>query len=109
MFVTFIYKVRGNPTTCYGKYLSNDLSDDRHGLDVIVRSVLVNGLNKQCQRDGLDRVIREEFVTVGILSVDVGDVYYSTDEEIQAFDFYYTDYGYCSDCAQTFFNGELIR
>jgi hypothetical protein len=111
MFVTFIYRICGNPTTCYGKFLSGWISDDHQGLDAEMKSVLVNAINRRRRRDVLQgSLLREEEVTLGILSVSYAESFpiYSTSEERFCFDFYYTDYGYSSDACQAYLDGVLI-
>jgi|LakMenEpi03Aug12_release.lakeMendotaPanAssembly.Ray.scaffolds.fasta_scaffold1763410_1 hypothetical protein len=113
MFITFIYRIRGNPTTCYGKFIFTHLSDDHDGLDAEMRSVLVNALNRQREKEGLgdSAILREEQVTLGIFSVSSEQLFpiYSTEEEIQVFDFYYKSSGYLYDSSRTYLNGVLIE
>jgi hypothetical protein len=107
MFITFFYRVSSNPTRCYGKYVATHFSDDHEGLDAEMRSVLVNALNRLREEED---VLREEEVSLGILSVSYGDSFpiYSTEEEIRAFDFYHTTSGYLYECSKTYLNGVLL-
>ena len=111
MFITFIYRVSGTPTTCYGKYLSGWMTEDHQGLDAEMKSVLVKTINRRRERNGLPgSVLREEEVTLGIIAVSYAESFpiYSTSEERFCFDFYYTDYGYVSDACQAYLDGVLV-
>lgn len=52
-FITFIYRIKNNPNTYYGKYCFDYISDDHEGLDNEVKYVLKEGLNKFRSRNGL--------------------------------------------------------
>jgi hypothetical protein len=109
MFVTFIYRISGDPTPRFGKFWSNWFNDDHQGFDAEMKTVLVNGLNRHRSRTGMG-VLPENDVKVGILAVCFNNEIsiYSTDEEIFAFDFYHKDYGYSSDGSQTYLQGVLV-
>jgi hypothetical protein len=101
--ITFIYKVGQNPKTYYGKYCVDYISDDHEGLDLEVKNVLINGLNKYRQQNNIQRV-KSKNVVVGVLSFSSDRVIpiYFTNKEIKCFDFYH-DYN-----NKIYVNGKLI-
>jgi len=91
-FITFIYRVDDNPQTYYGKYCVESISDDHEGLDTEVKYVLIDGLKKY-RHHAKNAEPREKIkVKVGILSFSSNRIIptYSTDSDIEMFDFYYT-------------------
>lgn len=84
-FITFFYKVNSDEKMYYGKYATDYISDDHCGLDKEVRYVL---------KEALKKTITEKItsLTVGVLSYsESGRIpLYSSQKEIDAFDFYYT-------------------
>lgn len=103
-FITFMYKL--GTSTCYGKYACDRISDDHEGLDTIVRSVLISGLNTVRERLNLPKV-RSKNLHIGVLSLSTGEYIptYSSHIEINCFDFYYTEY---DNIYETYINGEKI-
>ena len=89
-FITFIYKVGKNPKKYYGKYCIDYMSDDHEGLDEEVKYILHIGLHEYRLSKGLKK--REYKLKVGILSFSSNRVIptYSTDADIEIFDFYHT-------------------
>jgi hypothetical protein len=100
-FITFIYKVGKNPKTYYGKYCSDYISDDHDGLDNEVKYILKQSLN-QYRKQHNQKIISK--LIIGILSFSSNEhtPTYSTNNEIQCFDFY-KNYD-----EQIYINGKLI-
>ncbi len=84
-FITFIYKIDNNPKTYYGKYAFDYISDDHEGLDIEIKSILIDGLNKFKKQTEFT-----EQINIGIMSFSYAMYVpvYSTTEEISCFDFY---------------------
>jgi len=103
-FITFIYKVGKNPRTYYGKYCFDYISDDHEGLDNEVKYILEQSLNKY-RTNNNKKIISK--LMVGILSFSSSKTTptYSTDNEINCFDFYkiYNNYN-----EKIYINGKLI-
>jgi hypothetical protein len=100
-FITFIYKVGKNPKTYYGKYCSDYISDDHEGLDNEVKYILKQSLN-QYRTQNNKKIISK--LMIGILSFSSNEdtPTYSTNNEIQCFDFYK------SYDEKIYINGKLI-
>lgn len=99
-FITFIYKVgkiNNKTKTYYGKCCLDYVSDDHEGLDFEVKYMLVDGLNKYLKK----QVTK---ITIGVLSYSSDNWVptYSSDEEIDVFDFYRNYNG------QIYINGKLV-
>jgi hypothetical protein len=45
IFLTFIYKIKNNTRTFYGKYCTKYISNDHEGLDLEVKEKLINAIN----------------------------------------------------------------
>jgi hypothetical protein len=101
-FITFIYKVGNNYKTYYGKYCFDYISDDHEGLDNEVKNILIKGLNQYRKKKNIPKLKTKIFI--GILSYSSDHVIptYSTDNEINCFDFYYNDDN------KIYINGKLI-
>lgn len=101
-FITFIYKVGRNNKTYYGKYCTNNLSDDHEGLDNEVNYILKEGLNKYRKQKNIQKAMSK--ITIGILSFSSNSVIptYSSNKEIKCFDFY------CDYKNNMYINGKLI-
>ena len=89
-FITFFYKLKDSPQKYWGKYVSNYISDDHDGLDREIKSTVVHGINLY------NKLLKIEEITfanvfIGILSYsDNAQIpTYSSDDEIEMFDFYY--------------------
>jgi len=104
-FITFIYKVGKNYKTYYGKYCFDYISDDHEGLDNEVKNILIKGLNKYRKKNNIQKLKTK--IIIGILSFSSNDIIpdYSTDNEINCFDFYYNNYNYDN---KIYINGKLI-
>lgn len=100
-FITFIYKVGKNQKTYYGKYCSDYISDDHDGLDNEVKYILKQSLN-QYRTQNNQKIISK--LIIGILSFSSNECTptYSTNNEIECFDFY-KNYD-----EQIYINGKLI-
>ena len=87
-FITFIYKVGKNNKTYYGKYCFDYMSDDHEGLDIIVKNILIEGLNRYREKNNMNKL--KSKINLGILSFSSNNVIptFSTDCEIKCFDFY---------------------
>ena len=103
-FITFMYRI-GNKKF-FGKYVCDYISDDHEGLDGIIKSIVINGLNEYRKQKGLSKL--EKRFKLGVLSFSDHQYIptYSNDEEIQCFDFYYK---YFNFEGQTYINGKLIK
>lgn len=88
----------------YGKYATNYMSDDHGGLDNEVRYKLTEALAKYGKKTGREHVVN---LFIGILSFSESRFVptYSSDEEIDAFDFYYR---YETNKSETYVNGEVV-
>lgn len=89
-FITFIYKVGQDSKTYYGKYCTDYVSDDHEGLDNEVKYHLMTALNKyNASNDNTE--ILESDVSIGVISFSTNRYIstYSTDSEIECFDFYH--------------------
>lgn len=105
-FITFIYRIKDNPNTFYGKYICDYISDDHNGLDEEVKYVLHKSINIYREKRNLTKIKK---IRIGILSFS-NDEYiptYSTDSEIKAFDFYciYSEY----KGNAVYINGKLLE
>jgi len=102
-FITFIYKIENDTKTYYGKYCCNYISDDHEELDIEVKYNLLQGLNKYRTQNNLYK-LDENNITIGILSFSYGgDIpTFSTNSEIQCFDFY------CINLYKQYINGNLL-
>ncbi len=91
MFITFIYKIGSNKKTYYGKSYNTYISDDHEGLDGEVRNSLIEGINKFRKQNNKEPLDTKTKINIGILSLSSHEFIptYSTDEEINCFDFYY--------------------
>ena len=101
-FITFIYKVGKNTKTYYGKYCSDYISDDHEGLDNEVKHILKQSLNQYRKQHNIQNI--KSKLIIGILSFSSNEntPTYSTNNEIQCFDFY-KNYD-----EQIYINGKLI-
>ena len=101
-FITFIYRIENNDKTFYGKFVCNYVSDDHEGLDLEVKPTVIYGINEYRKQKNLEEL--QENVYVGILSFSTNKYIptYSSDEEIQCFDFY------CDLANKIYVNGKLV-
>jgi hypothetical protein len=94
MFITFIYRVGKNPKTYYGKYCSDDISDDHEGLDNVVKYDLINGLNAYRKLKNLPKLTSKIYIGVLSFSSNKYIPTYSTTNECKIFDFYLESFDY---------------
>ena len=90
-FITFFYRLKNDNTKYYGKFVSNYISDDHDGLDREMKSIVVYGINLLTMNMTIN--ITMDDVSLGILSFSDHSYIptYSSDDEIEMFDFYYDD------------------
>jgi hypothetical protein len=107
IIICFIYKLDNDPKQYYGKYIEiykEDIYSIHIGLDNIVKSVLFNVLNNFRKENNL-LIIQE--IKVGIISFSDNYLNYSSKNEYQCFDFYYTkNYNY--NYKEAYINGNLF-
>lgn len=108
MFITFIYRIGNNRKTYYGKYVFDYISDDHEGLDCEVSSAVVYGINKFREHKGLSELKKK--VSIGVLSFSSNRIIptWSSDDEIQCFDFYCKRINN-KDKVYVYVNGERIK
>jgi hypothetical protein len=101
-FITFIYRIRKNPKTYYGKCFFDYISDNHEGLDNEVKYFLKQGLNAHRKKNKIQKI--KSKIMIGILSLSSNEIIptYSTNDEIKCFDFYKNVDG------QMYINGNLI-
>jgi len=106
-FITFIYRIGNNKKKYYGKYVSEYISDDHEGLDSEIKPDVINGINAFRKQNG-SGVLEEKEIKIVILSFTTNQYIptYSTDNEIECFDFYYK---YFDNISKTYINGKLIK
>ena len=104
-FITFIYRIGKNKNLYYGKYVADYISDDHEGLDNEIKPIVIDGLNKYREQKNLPKLNKE--VIIGVLSFSINQYIptYSTNNEIECFDFYYK---YSEHIGKTYVNGKLI-
>ena len=105
-FVTFIYRIANNKKVFYGKYVCDYISDDHDGLDNEIKGILNCGMNEYRKQMGFVKINKK--ISIGILSLCVHDYIptYSSDSEIQCFDFYHKTHTLKND--ETYVNGQQI-
>ena len=105
--ITFIYKIGKNPTTYYGKYITDYLSDDHDGLDREVRPILVKVLNEYRKKKGY-WLLNSKQIKIGIISL-YND--YSSKRETKCFDFYHITGNYLmnKEPSISYINGQKIE
>lgn len=105
-FITFIYRIGNRKTSYYGKYVCDYISDDHEGLDVEIRSTVIGGINEYRNQTGATKPITE--IHIGILSFSSNNHIptFSSDAEIQCFDFYHK---YVGDKRKTYINGRIVN
>jgi|GEM_PF-6994386 len=105
-FITFIYRIGNNKKTFYGKYVCDYISDDHEGLDIEVISSIMHGIHKYREQKGLPKL--KKAFKVGILSFSQNSYIptYSTDAEIECFDFYHKQFDDYK--GETYVNGKLL-
>ena len=93
MFITFIFKMpHKSSETFYGKYYTDNISDEHEGLDNEIKPYLLKGINafKRLEHSHDEQEEQEKNIHIGIISVS-NDKYisiHSTDNEMNCFDFF---------------------
>lgn len=102
IFITFIYKVEKNNKRYYGKYCCDYVSDDHEDLDVEVKYILTKGLDEFRKQKNLPEL--KSKIRIGVLSFSSNNVIptFSTENEIECFDFY------CDYDNKIYINGKLL-
>jgi len=103
-FITFIYRMDNTEKIFYGKYVCDDISNNYEGLDLEIKPTVINGLNEYRNQKGLNKLDK---IYLGILSFSENrhTYIYSSDDEIECFDFYFIN---CYDTSKTYINGKFI-
>lgn len=103
-FITFFYRI--GKRTYYGKCDLERVSDDHEGLDDEVHPRVVKGIAAFREQQNLPPLT--ETVRIGVLSLSFDHVIptYSSEKEIEAFDFYYQEDGHWR--SKTYVNGKLV-
>lgn len=106
-FITFIYRIGKNKRVFYGKYVCDSMSDDHDGLDDEIKPTVIAGINKYREQRGFTKLLRKNLL-IGILSYSMNECIptYSSDREIQCFDFYHKKCTLHEN--ETYINGILI-
>ena len=104
-FITFIYRIENIEKLFYGKYVCDDIPNNQEGLDIEIKPIIINGINQYRNQKGLDKLDKK--IILGILSFSSNNYtyIYSSNEEIECFDFYYIN---CYDVSEIYINGKLI-
>ena len=108
-FITFIYRINDDPKIYYGKYVTDFISQEHEGLDLVVKYDLIDGLNTYRIKNKLSDVEYDDSnIKVGILSYTCENYVptHSSISEIECFDFYQL-YHYFSK--KTYINGKLLE
>ena len=88
--ITFIYKIKNINKTFYGKYVEDYFSDDHEGLDIEMKNIVLNYINKYRNSKNMKK-LKGKNLSVGVLSCMTHDniLDYYSNQEIECFDFYY--------------------
>ena len=108
-FITFIYRINNDPKIYYGKYVTDYISQDHEGFDLIVKNNLIDGLTAYRIKNKLSDVeYNDSNIKVGVMSCTYDNYIpsYSSNDEIFCFDFYEIKLNYNT---KTYINGELIE
>ena len=85
--ITFIYRIIRDINVYYGKYNSDYFDKDHEGLNLEIEKVLLFGLNEYRRQIKLP-LLKQDDITVGIISCETQVLNYITEKEIKCFDFY---------------------
>ena len=107
-FITFLYRIGKTKRAFYGKYVCDSMSDDHDGLDDEIKPTVITGINKYREQRGFTELPNKQLL-IGILSYSTNECIptYSSDKEIQCFDFYYKKYNLKEN--ETYINGILVK
>ena len=104
-FITFIYRIENTEKIFYGKYVCDYVSNNNEELDIEIKPVVINGINEYRNQKGLNKLDKNVFIGILSFSENRHTYIYSSDEEIECFDFYYIN---CYDTSKTYINGKFI-
>ena len=104
-FITFIYRIENIEKIFYGKYICDDVSNNYEGLDIEIKPTIINGINEYRIQKGLDKLDKKVFLGILSFSENRHTYIYSSNKEIECFDFYYINN---NDESETYINGKLI-
>jgi hypothetical protein len=88
--ISFIYRIDKTNQTYFGKYLTENISDNHDGLDTIIRPKLTYGLNKHRRLNNKNKL--KQSIFIGVLSYSNAWIDFSSEREIKCFDFLYEQY-----------------
>lgn len=88
--ISFIYRIDKSNQTYFGKYLTDNISDNHDGLDVVIRPKLTYGLNKHRRLNNKNKL--KQSIFIGVLSYSNTWMDFSSEREIKCFDFLYEQY-----------------
>ena len=88
--ISFIYRIDKSNQTYFGKYLTDNISDNHDGLDTIIRTKLTYGLNKYRRINNKNKL--KQSIFIGVLSYSNTWMDFSSEREIKCFDFLYEQY-----------------
>lgn len=88
--ISFIYRIDKSNQTYFGKYLTDNISDNHDGLDTIIRPKLTYGLNKYRRINNKNKL--KQSIFIGVLSYSNTWMDFSSEREIKCFDFLYEKY-----------------
>lgn len=88
--ISFIYRIDKSNQTYFGKYLTDNISDNHDGLDTIIRPKLTYGLNKYRRINNKNKL--KQSIFIGVLSYSNTWMDFSSEREIKCFDFLYEQY-----------------
>ena len=88
--ISFIYRIDKSNQTYFGKYLTDNISDNHDGLDTIIRPKLTYGLNKHRRLNNKNKL--KQSIFIGVLSYSKTWMDFSSEREIKCFDFLYEQY-----------------
>jgi hypothetical protein len=88
--ISFIYRIDKTNQTYFGKYLTDNISDNHDGLDTIIRPKLTYGLNKHRRINNKNKL--KQSIFIGVLSYSNTWMDFSSEREIKCFDFLYERY-----------------
>jgi hypothetical protein len=90
LFISFIYNIKNESTKYFGKCNLDYIDDINDGLDKVICTYLIAGLNKYRRTYNLP-ILTSNDLSVGVLSYSYNDSINinSSEDEMKAFDFYY--------------------
>jgi hypothetical protein len=106
--ISFIYRIAKTNQTYYGKFLTDTISDDHDGLDLIIKPKLTYALNKHRRLKNKGKL--KQTIFIGVLSHSNSWMNFSNEREVKCFDFLYEQYKSKDgvDVEDYWVNGELL-